>query len=196
MKKIMNKKSFLKFLHSIGEHDAARTFRNVNCTNEFIPSTNPPLWNAIESEKAAWYLFTSCLWSKSDSYVMLVELHNRLKAMTEQTVATARQNERNAKELKKLNKLSVKLAKKENREIREKLEKAKIVSVVCVVTMEDGVPQHMLAYNDDGRGNAEAEKVFTKYCLQHKANKEDVEVYIEDGFFQDGLFTMALIHSL
>lgn len=41
----------------------------------------------------------------------------------------------------------------------------------------------------------EAEELFEKIALKNGAKKEDIDYHIENGYFENGTYTLLLVHS-
>lgn len=69
------------------------------------------------------------------------------------------------------------------------------VSTVNVIETVDGVPNQLFAFTDNKAGNKSAESLFARVAMENGMPKTDAEAAIEDGYHENGTYTVYLIHS-
>ena len=77
--------------------------------------------------------------------------------------------------------------------------KSKIkVSTVNVIEFSDNTPTSIISlrsFNDNKAGNKKAEKLFKKILVENGANEVTFDSFVEDGYYQNGTYTVLLTHS-
>ena len=72
------------------------------------------------------------------------------------------------------------------------------LSTVNVIEYADGAVLSVRSFNDNGKGNKEAEKLF-KSIIEARDDKEVtpalIDAYTEDGIYEDGDYQLFLTHS-
>lgn len=69
------------------------------------------------------------------------------------------------------------------------------LNTVNVIEMTDSDTIDIRSFTDDKKGNAAAEKVFRACLLENGCPPDDVDSYIEDGYFARMSYTLFLVHS-
>lgn len=80
------------------------------------------------------------------------------------------------------------------------------IDTVNIILMNNGVIETLFAFPDDYDGNKEVEGIFREkvrdaiaqnefYEVQNDTIKEDIESYLDDGFYDDDEFGIYVVHS-
>jgi len=69
------------------------------------------------------------------------------------------------------------------------------INTVNVIEMVDDDLLGITSFTDDEDGNKEAEARFHQCAIEHGCSDEDVESFIEDGYFEQGTYQLFLTHS-
>jgi len=69
------------------------------------------------------------------------------------------------------------------------------VKTVNVVEMADDDLLGVSSFSDDTEGNQEAESHFRAVILENGVAEEDVESFIEDGYYEQGTYQAFITHS-
>ena len=69
------------------------------------------------------------------------------------------------------------------------------IQTVNVIEYSDDALIGVTAFPDDESGNKEAEAHFKKCATENGAVEEDIESFIEDGYYETGLYQLFLVHS-
>jgi len=69
------------------------------------------------------------------------------------------------------------------------------INTVNVVEMTDDYTMSINSFEDNEDGNKEANSMFTKCALENGCSNEDVDSFIEDGYFEQGTYQLFIIHS-
>lgn len=70
------------------------------------------------------------------------------------------------------------------------------IKTVNVVEVLDDTISSLRSFTDDVEGNKEAEEVFTAILKEHGVNEDDLDSYIEDGYYSDDNgYEVNLTHS-
>jgi len=79
---------------------------------------------------------------------------------------------------------------------KERSIKMKIATVNVVEIADDSIIG-IRSFSDNEEGNKEAETLFVEYVKENGDNisDEEMEVFIEDGYFEQGSYLVVISHS-
>jgi hypothetical protein len=69
------------------------------------------------------------------------------------------------------------------------------VKTVNVVSYADDDLLGITSFSDDKEGNKEAEEHFRQILLESEVPEEDVDSFVEDGYWEQGEYQVFLTHS-
>jgi hypothetical protein len=68
------------------------------------------------------------------------------------------------------------------------------LKTINVIVKTDENNLNVKSFNDNTKGNIEAENVFKSILKEN--NISNIDFFVEEGFYNDGLFSVYLIHSI
>ena len=69
------------------------------------------------------------------------------------------------------------------------------IKAVNVMEYADDDLLGITTFTDDEEGNKEAEDHFRKCAIENGCSTEDIDSFIEDGYFEQGTYQIFLSHS-
>lgn len=74
------------------------------------------------------------------------------------------------------------------------------LQTVNVIEITESVPEQIISFKDNPKGNKEAEALFIKIAKENGALDADMESYLDDGIYTNGdpgsgMYAVALTHS-
>lgn len=71
------------------------------------------------------------------------------------------------------------------------------ISTVNVIEYIDDAVSSIRSYKDDADGNSEAEDMYRAIIIEHDPDvtESDIELFIEDGYYEQGNYQVFLAHS-
>jgi hypothetical protein len=69
------------------------------------------------------------------------------------------------------------------------------IDTVNVIEMNDNDLISVQSFEESESGNKEAEVAFSKLALSKGSTQDEMEVWLEDGYYETGNFQLFLSHS-
>ena len=69
------------------------------------------------------------------------------------------------------------------------------IDTVNVIEVENDDFQSIISFAEGAEGNIEAEADFKTKAIEHGATEDEMEVFLEDGYYESGTYQLFLSHS-